>query len=48
MPWQRVQIEILPCGHPALLPKRWRDHTCARCGKTYENLPMPKPKAKRP
>jgi hypothetical protein len=28
--------EILPCGHTALLNKKWTATTCPTCGKRYE------------
>ena len=27
---------ILPCGHDAVLPKRWAVAICPTCGKKYE------------
>jgi hypothetical protein len=29
---------ILPCGHPALLAKRWTITVCSTCGKRFEVL----------
>ncbi len=29
---------ILPCGHVALLPKRWTVAVCASCGCEFESI----------